>query len=373
LNHDLGIGQDTAEFKMLTEGTAPNRITTIQFKNLTDKINTQYLNLEFQIKLYETSNVIEFVYGSFIADGNPVAVFKTATVGLKGNSNEENQLLNVNKTWSRPWENANYQNGNYQDDEAFRFTNRNIPLYGFTYRFSPNTEHDLMVRQVYSLGKTPTPEGNPQTISAIIKNVGRTTISNFNVNLNISGANTFSQDIFISQLLPDKDSLISFNLFFPTELGNNNIAVSVPNDDNNSNNSFNFGQETTDNIFAYADTSAVTTAVGGASGRIYLTKYHLNGTKRIVAVNSYIFAYPSNVGNTVYAVVLDANHNIVASSNVVTISEPMMGKMNRFAINLPPTPTDTDFLLVLRNIPRQRHFIRWTFKKKVHFEKMRIF
>lgn len=75
------------ELRAQTQGTAPNRTFTIQWKNYqrwttgtTD--NGDIFN--FQVILYETSNVVQFVYGTTTVNLN-----STAQVGLKGASNTD--------------------------------------------------------------------------------------------------------------------------------------------------------------------------------------------------------------------------------------------------------------------------------------------
>ena len=83
--HDL-TGNPGAEYRVFTDGPPGAQVCTIQFKNLTEKTTVpamQYSNINFQIKLYETTNVIEFIYGPFTASANATA-FKTA-VRAQGN------------------------------------------------------------------------------------------------------------------------------------------------------------------------------------------------------------------------------------------------------------------------------------------------
>lgn len=52
--------------KYITTGTAPNRILTVEWKNMAVYGNTTP-DLNFQVKLYETTGIIEFVYGTMTA------------------------------------------------------------------------------------------------------------------------------------------------------------------------------------------------------------------------------------------------------------------------------------------------------------------
>lgn len=58
-----GIDALGNSIKYLTSGTAPNRVLTIEWINMAVYLNTTP-SLNFQVKLYETTGVIEFVYGT---------------------------------------------------------------------------------------------------------------------------------------------------------------------------------------------------------------------------------------------------------------------------------------------------------------------
>jgi subtilisin-like proprotein convertase family protein len=66
----------------LTTGTAPNRVLTVQWKNIGLFANAS-LCMNFQIKLYETTNKVEIVYGSFDLSASTTRNFQ---VGIAGSS-----------------------------------------------------------------------------------------------------------------------------------------------------------------------------------------------------------------------------------------------------------------------------------------------
>ena len=76
-NHDLKPGTLAPEYRMNTSGTGTSHVCTIQYKNVRDTLNGtvagQYDDMSFQIRLYETTNVIEFVYGTWTASANASA------------------------------------------------------------------------------------------------------------------------------------------------------------------------------------------------------------------------------------------------------------------------------------------------------------
>lgn len=60
------IGSDTAQYHFEVQGTAPNRVCVIQYKHLKDGTSRQsFVDVNAQVKLYETSNNIEIVWGTF--------------------------------------------------------------------------------------------------------------------------------------------------------------------------------------------------------------------------------------------------------------------------------------------------------------------
>jgi hypothetical protein len=82
-------GSATGEMAYVTTGTAPNRVCTIQWRNWNKYSNSTYAggNYNFQVKLYETTNKIEIVYGSFIY-GTYTGTY-TTQVGLRGSANSD--------------------------------------------------------------------------------------------------------------------------------------------------------------------------------------------------------------------------------------------------------------------------------------------
>lgn len=144
-NHDLKSGALTPEYRVATTGVIGARVCTIQFKNVADKIApVQYTNMEFQIKLYEGSNAIEFIYGNWVASASTSTLI-TGAVGLKGINADES--INIAKgssvTWATAVSTANnfyFRNGDYASTGP-QFSTRNgfLPDAGRTFRFVPTT------------------------------------------------------------------------------------------------------------------------------------------------------------------------------------------------------------------------------------------
>lgn len=78
---DLSVA-DSASLTYVLTGSAPNRVLTVEWRNVKWIYSATTANAEFQLKLYENGNKIEFLYGNF----GTVATTVTASIGLSDNS-----------------------------------------------------------------------------------------------------------------------------------------------------------------------------------------------------------------------------------------------------------------------------------------------
>lgn len=79
----------------VTVGTAPNRVCIIQWKDYSMFANP-YCHLNAQVRLFESSNCIQFYYGTNALAGNQGKVFQ---VGLTGNTVSDYNLRTTNTNW----------------------------------------------------------------------------------------------------------------------------------------------------------------------------------------------------------------------------------------------------------------------------------
>lgn len=72
-----------ANMKYVTTGVAPTRVFTMEWLNMNWDYSAANPGVSFQLKLYETSNIIEFVYrqeaGNLVADGASIGLTAAAT------------------------------------------------------------------------------------------------------------------------------------------------------------------------------------------------------------------------------------------------------------------------------------------------------
>jgi|GEM_PF-2004649 len=208
--------------------------------------------------------------------------------------------------------------------------------------------NDASVKSLFSFGKLPVgmAKGNP--ISALIRNCGDKTISNVKVTLNISGANTYSESITIPSLMSDSVITVRFTNFNPVVIGSNTVNISVPADDDNTNNSVSSYLETTSGTIAYQDTTGplAGNSVGDGYGAgLLLARYHINGTTKVNSVTVTISSLAANVGNTIYGSVLDADGTILASSDNYIIKSTDLLKPLELVFKTPPQVSNQDIYI----------------------------
>ncbi len=353
-NYNLVPGAGGAEYRLDISGVAPSRIVTIQFKNVRDNdaiLPNQYSSMNFQIKLYEGSNIIEFVYGTWTPSSN-TSDYRHALVGLRGLGNLPSQLLAINKGSGIAWSQVTFANGNYSTSAALNFGNsvggtRPAPEVGLTIHLAPKLPNDIAVKEIYTLGQLPLNNALPHTISAYIFNEGATVQTNVNVTLSITGANTFSPAVVIIPTInPGKGVVVNFESFTPTVIGTNTVTVSVPNDDFNLNNSKAITQSTTTGTFSYATPSS-TAESAIAGGYVATCKYHINGSATIISVDAMILNNSVMTGQTTKAYVFNSAGVIIGQSNAFTVVSGNLGTWVTFTISAKPLLTDADFYVGL--------------------------
>jgi len=326
-------------------------VCTIQWKNMqewsNDPATKQYLDMNFQLKLYETTNVIEFVYGEWNESTNP-SNYKTASCGLKGSSYEDDELLVVVKSSAGYWDNVSFHNRNYASNESFNFgapPDRPKPDVGRTYRFTPTRHDDLTVKQVYALGDASSYFSSPQTISAIIQNSGFHTQTYVPVILDVFGETPFADTQYISSLAFRENARVTFSAFSPSGSGASVIKVTVGDDDNRSDNAISQQQRISDLELNYSLQEPATGAIGFLSGvqGIYYAKYPVNGSVMVTSVNAFIADHPASIGKSVFGMVLNASGTVVARSENYIIQESDLNGWHSFSFSTPPVLENTAF------------------------------
>lgn len=314
LNIDLKDGTaGTAEYRVTTTGTAPNRVCTIQWKNVQDKMQvapTQIANMSFQVRLYETTNVVELVYDAATA-GTGTPTERLTQVGVKGSGFSTGQLVQMAKGAGNAWSTATPANFYTVSSSGLlnvlSIASVALPDAGRTFRFTPSVApaNDIAIRALYTLGKIATPSALPQTVRVNIANLGTAAQTNVRVTLNITGANTFTNTVTVASLAAGAGGVLTVATLPATlNLGTNVVTVSVAADDDNTNNSASMTQLVTTDRLSYIDQAkAPDGAFSGYSNSttVFNVKYTVPGT---VVLNQALISFGNTGATTPYQVLV---------------------------------------------------------------------
>lgn len=199
-----------------TTGTVGNRIHIIQWKNF-KKFGATLDNYNFQIRLYENGNKIEFMYGSFINGTSRNQV----QVGLRGATNADfnNRKTQAVADWSATLAGTN----NY---DTCRINDVTVPASGLTFTFTPPVYTDdvgvsanLAPSGSYIVGSAPIQP------SATVKNYGTANQTNFPVVYKITGPAGY-QDSVTTSVTANNQLNVNFpGSFNPSIVGTYNVTI----------------------------------------------------------------------------------------------------------------------------------------------------
>lgn len=115
----------------------------------------------------------------------------------------------------------------------------------------PRFDTEMSVVNLYSLGKIPAPLGNPDTVKAIIQNIGRKPVNNHKVYLRSRGANVFLDSVLVSNLAVNASAWITFPIRNIQNVGMDTLQVIISEDGDTSNNVFEGLREATEFVYSY--------------------------------------------------------------------------------------------------------------------------
>lgn len=193
--------------------------------------------------------------------------------------------------------------------------------------------NDVSVESINTLGNVANVLNLPVPVSALVRNKSNTTLTNVSVSANMTGANTYTDTKIVASLAPGASQTVNFNAWTPTALGANTLNVSVPVDQVNTNNSFNFNTTVSCNTYGAAQNPVTyTNAVGfGTGSGILSTPFQTTVSSTITGLNVAIANNPASVGRNVYGVILNNAGVILATStNTLTIANGDLNTIKTF-------------------------------------------
>jgi Secretion system C-terminal sorting domain len=339
LNHDL-IGNAGAEYRVVTSGTAPNRICTIQYKDITEKTTTpvvQYASMNFQIRLFETSGIIEFVYGTFTISANPTN-FKIAGVGLIGTDTASANTIFMRKGSTGAWNAAVFVLRPVvvaATNQSLAFRNTVNPTAGLTYRFTPTAANDLRVERIEVLGRSAIPFTSPEKVNVRISNVGINAIpAGTNLTVNVTGANPFTNTVSLPAIAAGTSVVVNGGTRSIINLGTDVITATIAADDNTANDVATFSQNVSNDDVSYRTSDPIVGGVGYNTGSGFLgCKYRINPGRLVKAVTVTLSTDAATTGKTIYGVAFDSVANVFRRSPNYVVQAADLGTTLTFNLD----------------------------------------
>ncbi len=166
-------------------------------------------------------------------------------------------------------------------------------------------------------GVVPEAANSSHRITARIKNMSNSTLTNKPVYLSVTGTNPFTDTQTIPSIAPGATTIVSFAPYTPTVLGLSTISVSIDVDDVTTNNQMSWTQSVTCNSVGYYP---ITQAFGpqlayNNNGRIYSTRLNFPSSTTLSEV---AFAFANGpIGAYLYGTLQDNTGQILATTNTM--------------------------------------------------------
>ncbi|HMS65034.1 MAG TPA: hypothetical protein PKD83_07245, partial [Ignavibacteria bacterium] len=284
-----------------------------------DDGNIYYDDLEIYYfdDVNQTWNSLEYISGSSLQTA-PGTTNYFVPMGNEWGTKSINIPANASAIYFQSWENCS---NNFFIDNIFVGS-------------PPANGNEASVEKIWAKGKLPLVYGVPDKISALIKNNSGSPMTNLKVYLNISGANILSDSLTIPSINAGDTMQVDFNGFMPILNGFSTVTISVPDDDDNSNNMKESFTQVNSNSIRYVDSNCCNGSVGYLGEASFLNKYTMSGQGQIRKVKIKISG-SGNEDQMVYAVVMDHTGTIVGKSQNYKIQPSDQGKYKTFDISDP--------------------------------------
>jgi hypothetical protein len=265
---DLDL-QDVTNLKYQLSGAAPNQVLTIEWSSAKWDYNGAAAAISFQAKLYQTTNVIEFLYKQETgATSNP-----SASIGIAGTKSGDFIAVSNTATINTVTEAS--------------ITTK--PATGTKYTFTPAAQaaNDIGVAVVYAMGKLGA--GTNNQVKAYVKNIGTSALTNVPFTLTVSGANTYTSTITIASIAAGARGTITFPAFSSANTGTNTLAVTcgLSTDQVAANNAASTTQEITSSEISYAVGTAASSSINAGASGLLAAKFPVPYSNKISAINLY--------------------------------------------------------------------------------------
>ncbi|MCC7029167.1 MAG: DNRLRE domain-containing protein, partial [Chitinophagaceae bacterium] len=218
-------------------------------------------------------------------------------------------------------------------------------------RFISTVVNDVKADYIYTIGEMPLTFAPNHVVQARVVNRSNTVFTNYNVNLDILGANSFSNVQTIGTLGACATATVTFPPFTPASIGIDTVRITLPADNNNANNKKDVLQTVSNNRYSYrygGEAPVTGVGVNAATGVIsarFATNTPLTLTDVNVQFNSTgqpykIAIYPDNLGTpALVPLYIDATDRITTNLPAAdqTLTTPVTVPAGNFYVTIHQT------------------------------------
>jgi hypothetical protein len=200
------VAQSVSRLSYKTEGIAPNRMLTVEWRNYRRSTGTAVDTLNFQIRLHETSNVVDFIYGKMKASSS-----SSGQVGLRGLANTDFNNRASAANWSTT-------TAGTTNTAAISIGTTIFPPIGLTFSWTPPLyfQFDAGISAI-NAPATPVTIGN-NNVTVTIKNFGTDSLKTATIEWKVN-------NVLQTPYSFNNAGLIQFATNGPLTLGNYNFAT----------------------------------------------------------------------------------------------------------------------------------------------------
>ncbi len=223
--------------------------------------------------------------------------------------------------------------------------------------FYGNELRDIaQVTNIYTTERLPVPFGTPVTVTMRASNLSAAPLT-IDVILTVRDSATSSLRYTETKTVTIPAHLAlraNFTGWVPTLQENVTITVStsvIPGETVVENNTMTIPANVNDRLFSYQYSRDYPGGAGFYSSGIYATKFFMHGAGHVKGANIAITNTASNIGNTVYAVLMDSTGTIVSQTPNYVLSSGDLGKMVSFTYPVSFPVNNGSFYIGLAVLP----------------------
>ncbi|MEI7663906.1 MAG: T9SS type A sorting domain-containing protein, partial [Bacteroidota bacterium] len=214
----------------------------------------------------------------------------------------------------------------------------------------------VQVTNIYTTERVPASFGTPTPVTVRVFNISVAPLT-FDATLTVVDSATLTVRYLETKTVtvPANSALrATFTGWTPTIQENVKVTVStsvIPGETIIDNNTKTIPANVNNNLYSYHYSRVYINKVGFSPSGIFATKFAMNGTGLVQGANVWISNFPGNIGNTVYAVLMDSTGLILTQTPNYILSAGDLGKNVSFTFPAPYSLSNQNFLVGLAVLP----------------------